>query len=56
MNICLSKLNLNPYFAYIHGANMVLIDGLGIGSGLSNYSIKMLREECYSKLLGFFKT
>lgn len=50
MNVGVAKLKLSPYEAYMHGLSMVLLDGLGIGTGLST-SLKVLREDCYNALL-----
>eukprot|EP01114_Cavostelium_apophysatum_P009738 TRINITY_DN2299_c0_g1_i6.p1 TRINITY_DN2299_c0_g1~~TRINITY_DN2299_c0_g1_i6.p1 ORF type:complete len:3028 (+),score=822.70 TRINITY_DN2299_c0_g1_i6:117-9200(+) len=50
MNIGVDSLDLDAYQSFIHGAFMVILDGLGIGSGLS-LSIRTLREECYRHLL-----
>jgi midasin len=41
-------MQLDPWIAYIHGACLVLLDGIGVGLG--NFS-KNLRSECFDKLL-----
>lgn len=41
---------LRPWEAYVHGASLVLLDGMGLGSGLSVTSIRKLRAECAAKL------
>lgn len=37
---------LLPWEAYVHGAALVLLDGIGLGAGLSPASVSRLREEC----------
>lgn len=41
---------LGPWEAYVHGASLVLLDGMGLGSGLSVTSIRRLRAACAAKL------
>lgn len=41
---------LRPWEAYVHGASLVLLDGMGLGSGLSVTSIRRLRAACAVKL------
>ena len=41
---------LRPWEAFAHGAALVLLDGLGLGSGLSAESVSRLKEECVRKL------
>mmetsp|Transcript_3338 Transcript_3338/g.6310 ORF Transcript_3338/g.6310 Transcript_3338/m.6310 type:complete len:5449 (+) Transcript_3338:384-16730(+) len=43
---------VNPWHRYVHGAGMVLLDGLGLGSGVAMETCKMLREKSYDFLLG----
>lgn len=38
--------NLRPWEAYVHGAALVLIDGMGLGAGLSPVVVATLRKEC----------
>jgi len=42
---------LNRTLGFLHGASMVLLDGLGVGDGSSDRRAKTLREECYAFLL-----
>ena len=42
--------DLRPWEAYVHGASLVLLDGMGLGSGLSATSIGRLRAACAAKL------
>ncbi|CAM9377533.1 unnamed protein product, partial [Scytosiphon promiscuus] len=37
---------LTPWEAYVHGAALVLLDGLGLGAGLSPASVVRLRRAC----------
>lgn len=41
---------LRPWEAYVHGAALVLLDGLGLGSGVSVTSVRRLRAACAVKL------
>ena len=50
MNAGVNKLKMNSHVVYTHSLCMILLDGLGIGSGLTS-SLKILHEECFSKLL-----
>ncbi len=43
---------LNSTLGFLHGASMVLLDGLGVGDGSSDRRAKTLRDECYRFLLG----
>lgn len=48
---------LKPWEAYVHGAALVLLDGMGLGSGLSPNSVARLRKACslfLSKQVRFF--
>ena len=42
---------LNRTLGFLHGASMVLLDGLGVGDGSSDRRAKTLRDECFSFLL-----
>lgn len=37
---------LEPWEAYVHGSALVLLDGLGLGAGLSPSSVVRLRRAC----------
>lgn len=37
---------LRPWEAYVHGAALVLLDGVGLGSGLPESAVAKLRREC----------
>lgn len=41
---------LKPWEAFVHGAALVLLDGLGLGSGVSVTSVRRLRAACAAKL------
>lgn len=41
---------LRPWEAYVHGASLVLLDGMGLGSGLSVTSMRRLRAACAGRL------
>ena len=40
-----------PPEAFLHGASMVLLDGLGIGDGSSESAARRLRSECAAFLV-----
>jgi len=46
-----SEQGLNRTLGFLHGASMVLLDGLGVGDGSSDGRAKVLRNECYAFLL-----
>lgn len=41
-----SRLLLRPWEAYVHGAALVLLDGMGLGAGLSPQSVARLKKAC----------
>lgn len=41
---------LRPWEAFVHGAALVLLDGMGLGAGLSPVSVARLREACVAAL------
>lgn len=43
---------LRPWEAYVHGAALVLLDGMGLGAGLSPSSVFRLRQACVKVLKG----
>ncbi|XP_022152480.1 midasin isoform X2 [Momordica charantia] len=43
--------NLGPEYAFLHGAFLVLLDGLSLGTGMSKRDAEELRERCFSFLL-----
>lgn len=45
-----SGLLLRPWESYVHGAALVLLDGMGLGAGLSPQSVARLRKECVRAL------
>ncbi|CAN0452631.1 unnamed protein product, partial [Ectocarpus sp. 12 AP-2014] len=51
-----SKPGLRPWEAYVHGAALVLLDGMGLGAGLSPSSIVRLRQACVKVLKGQIPT
>jgi midasin len=51
MNKALVGSGVTPGEAYVHGACLVLLDGLGIGSGASERSLAELRRHCTTYLL-----
>lgn len=42
---------LSPWNAYVHGASLTLLDGLGLGTGLSQTAVGHLRSAALKKLL-----
>lgn len=52
MNSCIKKAVLTPGEAFINGACMVLLDGLGVGLGLPESTTVKLRNECLQVLYG----
>lgn len=42
---------LRPWEAYAHGAALVLLDGIGLGAGLSPLSVRRLRKACAKVLI-----
>ncbi|GAB2222234.1 hypothetical protein Drorol1_Dr00013440 [Drosera rotundifolia] len=47
--------SLEPGLAFLHGAFLVLLDGLSLGTGLTKYEAGQLRDECLTFLLGTLK-
>ncbi|CAB1097865.1 unnamed protein product [Ectocarpus sp. CCAP 1310/34] len=47
-----SEPGLRPWEAYVHGAALVLLDGMGLGAGLSPSSVVRLRQACVKVLKG----
>ncbi|GAB2269171.1 hypothetical protein Dimus_004101 [Dionaea muscipula] len=47
--------SLLPEFAFLHGAFLVLLDGLSLGTGISKHEAAKLRDECLTFLLGTLK-
>ena len=45
-----SKAVLRPWEAYVHGAALVLLDGLGLGAGVSSASSSRLNKACVRML------
>lgn len=45
-NVAVEKSALRPWEAYAHGAALVLLDGMGLGAGLSPLSVDRLRKSC----------
>ncbi|PIA42933.1 hypothetical protein AQUCO_02000406v1 [Aquilegia coerulea] len=45
----------SPNYAFIHGAFLVLLDGLCLGTGISKHDAGRLREQCLSFLLQCLK-
>ncbi|GBG32276.1 Midasin [Hondaea fermentalgiana] len=43
--------NIEPWTAFLHGAGLVLLDGLGLGSGVSEESCRSLRAKSCAFLL-----
>ncbi|CAN0109706.1 unnamed protein product [Ectocarpus sp. 6 AP-2014] len=41
-----SEQGLRPWEAYVHGAALMLLDGMGLGAGLSPSSVVRLRQAC----------
>jgi len=44
---------VSPWSAFLHGAGLVLLDGLGLGSGVSSQFCLNLRRNSYKALKGF---
>eukprot|EP01105_Mastigella_eilhardi_P023687 TRINITY_DN6020_c0_g1_i2.p1 TRINITY_DN6020_c0_g1~~TRINITY_DN6020_c0_g1_i2.p1 ORF type:complete len:5426 (+),score=1513.70 TRINITY_DN6020_c0_g1_i2:922-16278(+) len=51
MNLCTERSLLCPVAAYINGASMVVLDGLGVGLGMPEAAAQQLRSECMQHLL-----
>lgn len=49
--INVTEVTLGPQYAFLHGAFLVLLDGLSLGSGISKRNVEELREQCLLKLL-----
>ncbi|XP_059643593.1 midasin [Cornus florida] len=47
--------SLQPELAFVHGAFLVLLDGLSLGTGISKSEAGELRDRCLSFLLGQLK-
>ncbi|XP_057535568.1 midasin isoform X3 [Amaranthus tricolor] len=43
--------SLHPYFAFLHGAFLVLLDGLSLGIGISKTEAMEVREKCLAFLV-----
>ena len=52
ISVAVEKMEINPWASYVHGACLVLLDGLGLGSGLSKSSVKTIKEQSFVYLLG----
>ena len=50
MSVCIGSLGLQPWVAYVHGAGMVVLDGLGLGTGLSLREVAAIRGAAYEFL------
>ncbi len=48
-----SRSILSPWEAYAHGASMVFLDGLGLGTGISAEAAAQKRQVAYDMLLSF---
>ena len=44
-------MEISPWEGYIHGACLVLLDGLGLGSGLSKSSVRKIKDRSFAFLL-----
>lgn len=54
---CKEDRALQPWEAYVHGAALVLLDGLGLGSSLPQASVMKLRQasvDMLSRQVSFF--
>ncbi|XP_040370504.1 midasin isoform X3 [Rosa chinensis] len=49
--INVTEITLGPQYAFLHGAFLVLLDGLSLGSGISKSNAEELRQQCLSYLL-----
>nr|XP_011467404.1 PREDICTED: midasin isoform X1 [Fragaria vesca subsp. vesca] len=49
--INVTEITLGSQYAFLHGAFLVLLDGLSLGSGMSKSNAEELRERCLSNLL-----
>eukprot|EP01116_Phalansterium_solitarium_P008707 TRINITY_DN2266_c0_g2_i3.p1 TRINITY_DN2266_c0_g2~~TRINITY_DN2266_c0_g2_i3.p1 ORF type:complete len:1859 (-),score=760.71 TRINITY_DN2266_c0_g2_i3:142-5718(-) len=50
LNMAVQNLGMDSALAYLHGACMVLLDGLGVGSGAAVAASDALRVECFRRL------
>ncbi|KAE8646507.1 midasin [Cucumis sativus] len=46
-----TEMNLGPEYAFLHGAFLILLDGLSLGTGMSKRDAEELRKRCFSFLL-----
>ncbi|KAL2899649.1 Midasin [Bienertia sinuspersici] len=46
-----SEKSLSPDFAFLHGAFLVLLDGLSLGTGISKNEVAEVREKCLAFLV-----
>ncbi|KAL2892752.1 Midasin [Bienertia sinuspersici] len=47
--------SLHPNFAFLHGAFLVLLDGLSLGTGISKNEVAEVRERCLAFLVKLLK-
>ena len=45
------KVGLEPWLCYVHGASLVLLDGLGLGAGLSTTAVQAIQSRSYQFLM-----
>ena len=50
MSVAITGCDLEPWAAYLHGAGMVLLDGLALGTGLSVKDVDGVRRAAYDFL------
>lgn len=55
LNLAVDKLNLNPYESYVHGAEVVILEGVGIGSDILEKTRMSLRSDSLQFLIGQFE-
>lgn len=51
MKLAICHLNMSPYVAFVESINMILLDGLGIGTNMSSTMSTEYKQRCYSKIL-----
>jgi hypothetical protein len=52
VGVAVQRCGLQPWTAYLHGAAMVLLDGLALGTGLSAKDVEGVRRAAYDLLVG----
>ena len=51
MKLAVCHLGMSPYVAFVESINMILLDGLGIGTNMSSTLSAEYKQRCYAKIL-----